>query len=123
VLFDGSVTDEHGFVGMGGSSEELTDHLREGYQPDWDLASGVRAAAGALAGGGSRRIPAEDIEAAVLERGSQRRRKFRRLSDDEVAAILADGQQVTEPIEPGEDASPNGSDPDASSNGSDPDAG
>ena len=114
VLFDGSVTDEHGFVGIGGSSDELTDHLREGYQADWDLADAVRAAVGALADGGSRHIPAEDIEAAALERDSHRRRKFRRLSDDEVSAILADGVPATAPVATEaetDEASPNGSDP------------
>jgi proteasome alpha subunit len=119
VLFDGSVTDEHGFVGIGGSSEELTGHLREAYEPDWDLATGVRAAVTALADGGSRQIPAEDVEAAVLERDSQRRRKFRRLRDDEVGAILADGTPATAPVADAEavDEAP------PSSNGSDPAAG
>src|ERR687885_103016 len=31
ILFDGSVTDEHGFVGIGGESEELTQKLQDGY--------------------------------------------------------------------------------------------
>jgi proteasome alpha subunit len=116
VLYDGSVTDEQGFVGIGGSSDELTDHLREDYQPDWDLATGVRAAVKALADGGSRQIPAEDIEAASLDRTITRRRKFRRLDDAEVAAILSEGDPATGPVtsdESGEDSSPNGSDPDA----------
>jgi proteasome alpha subunit len=116
VLYDGSVTDEQGFVGIGGSSDELTDHLREDYQPDWDLATGVRAAVKALADGGSRQIPAEDIEAASLDRTITRRRKFRRLDDTEVAAILSEGDPTTGPVtsdEAGEDSSPNGSDPDA----------
>ena len=111
VLYDGSVTDEQGFVGIGGSSEELTDHLREGYQEDWDLATGVRSAVKALAEGGTREIPAEDIEAAALERTSARRRKFRRLDDGEVAHILADGAPATGPVESAEEGSPNGSDP------------
>src|SRR5947208_12724481 len=74
VLFDGSVTDEQGFVGIGGSSDELTEHLREDYQADWDLATGVRAAVKALADGGSRQIPADDIESATLDRHQPRRR-------------------------------------------------
>ena len=117
VLYDGSVTDEQGFVGIGGSSDELTDHLREDYRPDWDLATGVRAAVKALAEGGTREIPAEDIEAASLDRTITRRRKFRRLDDTEVAAILSEGDPATGPVtssdEAGEDSSPNGSDPDA----------
>ena len=115
VLYDGSVTDEQGFVGIGGSSEELTDHLREGYEEDWDLATGVRAAVKALADGGTREIPAEDIEAAALDRTLTRRRKFRRLDDAEVAAMLADGAPATAPVategDGGSEESSNGSDP------------
>jgi hypothetical protein len=52
----------------------------------------------------------------VLERASPRRRKFRRLRDDEVAEILTDGAPATGPVadaEAVEEAppSPNGSDP------------
>ena len=88
VLFDGSVTDEQGYVGIGGSSEELTQHLRDDYREDWDLGSGVRAAVRALGNGGERTVPTEDLEVAVLDR-TRGRRKFRRLSDDEVIGILA----------------------------------
>jgi proteasome alpha subunit len=115
VLYDGSVTDEHGFVGIGGSADELTEHLRESYQTDWDLATGVRAAVRALADEGSRQIPPEDIEAAILNRTLPRRRKFRRLDDAEVAEILASGEPTTGPVAADEaasdDSSPNGSDP------------
>jgi len=117
VLFDGSVTDEQGSVGIGGSSDELTEHLRDSYEPGWDLGTGVRAAVKALADGGSREIPPEDIEAAVLDRNRPRRRKFRRLDDDEVRAILADGDgpPATGPVAAdeaaSEESSPNGSDP------------
>src|SRR5919109_3181406 len=31
VLFDGSVTDEHGFVGIGGRAEEVTESLKDRY--------------------------------------------------------------------------------------------
>jgi proteasome alpha subunit len=115
VLFDGSVTDEQGFVGIGGSSEDLTDRLREDYRPEWDLATGVRAAVKALAAVGSEPIPPEHIEAAVLDR-SRNRRKFRRLGDEEVAAILADGEPAPEPAaEPSTEPSPDGSEPPAGS--------
>ena len=50
------------------------------------LAYGVRVVVSALAGP-DRTLSAESLEAAVLDRGNDRR-AFRRLSDDEVAAIL-----------------------------------
>src|ERR671925_872308 len=44
VLFDGSVTDEHGYVGIGGRAEDLTQHLQESFREEWDLAAAVKAA-------------------------------------------------------------------------------
>jgi proteasome alpha subunit len=87
VLFDGSVTDEHGFVGIGGNFEDLNQRLESGYQEGWDLPTAVRSAVQALAGVQDRELPAADIEAAVLDR-SRPRRKFRRLDDGEIAQIL-----------------------------------
>ena len=87
VLFDGSVTDEHGFVGIGGRAEELTQHLKDAYESDWDLPTAVRAAVKALSETEEREIPADQTEAAVLDR-SRARRKFRRLTDREISGFL-----------------------------------
>ena len=43
VLFDGSVTDEHGFVAIGGHAEDLNETLKGRYAEGWDLATAVRA--------------------------------------------------------------------------------
>jgi proteasome alpha subunit len=88
VLFDGSVTDEHGYVGIGGNFEDLNERLHGSYEEGADLASVVRAAVGALAGVQERELPGDQIEAAVLDR-TRGRRKFRRLDDAEVLQILA----------------------------------
>jgi proteasome alpha subunit len=90
VLFDGSVTDQQGFVGIGGRAEDLMRHLEESYQTGWDLRSGVRASVKALSDTEEREIPASQTEAAVLDR-TRPRRKFRRLPDDEVAGFLEAG--------------------------------
>src|SRR5204863_2563985 len=50
VLFDGSVTDEHGYVGIGGRAEEVTEKLEAGFQEGRDLATAVGSAVQALAG-------------------------------------------------------------------------
>ena len=89
VLFDGTVTDEHGHVAIGGHAEELSNAVQEAYQPGWDLATAVRQAVGALSTAEGREIEAEQVEAGVLDRTRPQRRKFRRLSEDEVATILA----------------------------------
>jgi proteasome alpha subunit len=88
VLFDGSVTDEHGFVAIGGHADDLTENLKEKYGPGWDLATAVKNATDVLGSPDSRTIEHDHIEAGVLERSQPRRRKFRRLTDDEVAGYL-----------------------------------
>ncbi len=89
VLFDGSVTDEHGFVAIGGHADDLTESLKEKYGPGWDLPTAVKNAVRVLGAPDSRTIDHDHIEAGVLERSQPRRRKFRRLTDSEVAGLLA----------------------------------
>jgi proteasome alpha subunit len=89
VLFDGSVSDEHGFVAIGGHADDLTESLKERYQQGWDLPTAVKNAVQVLGSPDSRTIEHDHIEAGVLERSQTRRRKFRRLTDSEVASFLA----------------------------------
>jgi proteasome alpha subunit len=89
VLFDGSVTDEHGFVAIGGHADDLTESLKEKYGPGWDLPTAVKNAVQVLGAPDSRTIEHDHIEAGVLERSQPRRRKFRRLNDTEVAGFLS----------------------------------
>jgi len=90
ILFDGSITDEQGFMAMGGHAEELSEALRDRYQPGWDLPNAVRAAVETLAATPeAREIPTEQIEAGVLDRTEAKRRKFRRLDPSEIEGALA----------------------------------
>ena len=88
VLFDGTVTDEHQFVAIGGHTEELTNAVKAAFQPGWDLATAVRESVKALSTAEGRQVESGQIEAGVLDRTLPARRKFRRLGDDEVAQIL-----------------------------------
>jgi proteasome alpha subunit len=88
VLFDGTVTDEHDHVAIGGHAEELTEAIRSAFQAGWDLATAVREAARALSTAEGREISADGLEAGVLDRTRTARRKFRRLAESEVAEIL-----------------------------------
>jgi proteasome alpha subunit len=89
VLFDGSVNDEQGTVAIGGHAEDLNQRLTDLHDPNWALADAVKTAAEALASVGEREaIPASQIEAAVLDRSRKPRRKFRRLTEPEVAELL-----------------------------------
>jgi proteasome alpha subunit len=88
VMFDGSVTDEHGFVAIGGHAEELTETLQTRYAEAWDLATAVKTAVEVIGSPENRTIEVEAIEAGVLDRTREQRRKFRRLEDTEVTQIL-----------------------------------
>jgi proteasome alpha subunit len=89
ILFDGTVTDEHEFVAIGGHADELTNAVREAYRPGWDLPTAVRESVRALSTAEGRQVEPGSIEAGVLDRTRGARRKFRRLAEDEVAGILA----------------------------------
>jgi proteasome alpha subunit len=82
------VTDEHGFVAMGGHEEDLTGTLRDRFQPGWDLPTAVRTAVEVLGSPDGRTIEAGSIEAGVLDRTRTQRRKFRRLEEPEIARLL-----------------------------------
>jgi proteasome alpha subunit len=88
VLFDGSVTDEHGFVAIGGHADDLTEALKQRYAAGWDLPTAVKTAVEVLGAPDSRRIEHDHVEAGVLDRSITRRRKFRRLTDEEIAGFL-----------------------------------
>jgi proteasome alpha subunit len=89
ILFDGSVNDEHGHVGIGGHADELGTALETAYKEDWDLATAVREAVKAISSAEQRQIDHSSIEAGVLDRIRPQRRKFRRLDDGEIERILA----------------------------------
>ena len=89
VLYDGSVTDEHGFVAIGGHAEDLTESLKGRYESGWNLATAVKTAVEVLGAPESRTIEANLIEAGVLDRTRSQRRKFRRLEDTEITGYLA----------------------------------
>jgi len=86
ILYDGTVMDEDDFTVLGGEAEAINTRLEEAWNDDVDLAGALQAAVAALAGP-DRTLTAGDLEAAVLER-TDARRAFRRLEDDEVAALL-----------------------------------
>jgi proteasome alpha subunit len=87
ILYDGTVMDERQFSVLGGDAESITGRLRELDHEGLSLGAAIIAATSALSGP-DRTLKAEDLEVAVLAR-SNGRRCFRRLADDEVAALLA----------------------------------
>jgi len=89
VLFDGSVSDEQGCVAVGGHAEELTDSMRQRYDGSWDLATAVRTSVEVLGSPESRTVEPSSVEAGVLDRTREPRRKFRRLAAEEISGFLA----------------------------------
>lgn len=93
ILYDGSPIDETNFVAMGGLSENLREHLAREFRPGLLLTEALKLGVGALKqapsgdGKGARDLPPEQLEVAVLDR-TRERRKFRRLTDEEVASLL-----------------------------------
>jgi proteasome alpha subunit len=89
ILYDGSISDEQGFVAIGGQAEALTTILREKYSPDMDFAASMKLAASALeAADPNRSLEAAKLEVAVLDR-SRARRAFRRVAPAELTSILS----------------------------------
>ena len=87
ILYDGTVVDEDNWVVLGGETETIVERFADALEAiPPSLRDGVRAAVDALAGP-DRTLGPESLEAAVLDRTNSRR-AFRRLTDDEVAALL-----------------------------------
>jgi proteasome alpha subunit len=89
VLFDGTVSDEHGFIAIGGHAEDLTSAVKEAFQDGWDLPTAVRESVKALSTAEGQSVEAEAVEAGVLDRTRSPRRKFRRIAEAEIAQILS----------------------------------
>ena len=92
LTYDGQVADEHGFAVMGGSAEQVAAYLKERYTAGAALEDAVRLAVDALghSDNGSRVIPADDLEVAVLDRTRSQKRKFKRLNSTQLNALLGE---------------------------------
>ena len=87
ILYDGSITDEDRFIAIGGTTEGITSYLTENFVDGGTLEDAVRVARGGLSVSEERRIPAERLEVAGLDR-ARGRRKFFRMTTEEVTAAL-----------------------------------
>jgi proteasome alpha subunit len=87
ILYDGTVMDERRYSVLGGDAEAIAGRMNETYTDDLTLAGAIKCGTTAL-GGSERSLEADDLEVAILGR-SNGRRCFKRLSDDDVARILA----------------------------------
>jgi proteasome alpha subunit len=116
ITFDGSVTDEHGYVAFGGDASKVSAALKDHYADGQSLAeafatamAGLNAlsAAPANAGGGSQaakangtaerqELTADQLEVAILDRGREHR-KFRRIRGARLDDLLAEARAHAAP--------------------------
>jgi proteasome alpha subunit len=87
VLYDGSIEDERNYAAMGGQAEEIRRFLKEHYREASPLAEAVRLGIRSLTVTQNKTLTDRDLEVAVLDR-KRERRKFRRIADAELQAIL-----------------------------------
>jgi proteasome alpha subunit len=97
LTYDGSVTEEHDVVVMGGSADTIGTALREGHREDITLVEGLRLAVSSLTSVDSepRTIGAGHLEVGVLDR-NRPRRTFRRLSAAQLESLLTPPAATTD---------------------------
>jgi proteasome alpha subunit len=92
ISFDGSVTDEPGYVAFGGQADQVSAVLKERYSPGMSLTAAFGAALAALSasGNGERvEIKASQLEVAILDR-TRDHRAFRRILAARLEGLIRD---------------------------------
>jgi proteasome alpha subunit len=86
ILYEGTVVDEDNYTVLGGEADAIAERIKAAWSEGWEMGPALRAAVAALAGP-DRTLTSDDLEVAVLAR-SNGRRAFRRIENDELAALL-----------------------------------
>jgi proteasome alpha subunit len=123
ITFDGSVTDEPGFVAFGGQADQVSAALKEHYSEGMSLSEAFAAALAALSapGNGERtEFAASQLEVAILERVRDHR-TFRRIRATRLEELIAEARSAPGGSAPG-DSAPGGSVPGDSAPGGSPPA-
>jgi proteasome alpha subunit len=102
ITFDGSVTDEPGFVAFGGQADQVSAALKERYSAGMSLteAFGVALAALAASGNGERNeMAATQLEVAILDRARDHR-TFRRIRAARLEELISESRSAGAKAEP-----------------------
>ena len=94
ITFDGSVTDEPGFVAFGGQADQVSAVLKDRYSPGMSLTEAFAAALDALStsGNGERtELAASQLEVAVLDR-TRDHRTFRRVRAARLEELISESR-------------------------------
>ncbi|HEX8008032.1 MAG TPA: proteasome subunit alpha [Trebonia sp.] len=102
ITFDGSVTEEPGFVAFGGQADQVAAQLKERFSDGMSLTEALGAALDALAApssgsssnGDQSALSAAQLEVAVLDR-ARAHRTFRRLGGPRLEELLAESRAAT----------------------------
>jgi proteasome alpha subunit len=109
ITFDGSVTDEPGFVAFGGQADQVSAALKERYSDGMSLAEAFAAALDALStsGNGERtEFTASQLEVAILDRAREHR-TFRRIRAARLEELISEARpDAAAPDEPPSDDQP-----------------
>jgi proteasome alpha subunit len=113
ITFDGSVTDEPGFVAFGGQADQVAAALKERFSDSMSLAEALGAALAALAApssgnGAQSELNAAQLEVAILDR-ARAHRTFRRLHGARLEELIAESRSAA--------AAASSESPDAASSG------
>jgi proteasome alpha subunit len=106
ITFDGSVSDEPGFVAFGGQADQVAVALKEQFHDGMSLTEALGAALAALAApsakgsnsaagnGQATELNADQLEVAVLDR-ARAHRTFRRLRGPRLEELLAESRAAS----------------------------
>lgn len=87
ILYDGTINDEKGYAAMGGQADEIRRFLKNNYKEDMSLEKAIHLGTKALVALEDRPLDENNLEVAILDRRRERR-KFRRISPEELKEIL-----------------------------------
>jgi proteasome alpha subunit len=96
ITFDGSVTDEPGFVAFGGEADRVSAVLKERYSEGLSLAGAFDAALAALSASGNgerNEIVGTQLEVAILDRARDHR-TFRRIRAARLEELIAESRSA-----------------------------
>ncbi len=88
ILFDGSISDHHGYVVIGGQADKLSQWLRDRYREDLGLAEAIKLSKEAIEAEQGGAIRESNLEIALIDR-ARPGRKFRRVLAPEIRELLA----------------------------------
>ena len=121
ISWDGSVSDEPGFVAFGGQADQVANALKERFSDGLSLTEALAAAlaaltappaTGAAANGAQPELTAANLEVAILDR-ARAHRTFRRLHGPRLEELIAESRAAaaTETAETDAAAEPPADDP------------